>query len=755
VSQPNVSDFIRPGSFGVRSVRCAASRLLLAAVVGAAGLAVPAVAQPASSSAADDAQKETQGELRDFIHYVRIDRADLAAGMWRKLKARGLSDADFVALVESTGVQPFEDAVSRGLGIPALQDTAAEMSRSYEQGKRARARDPQEIAKNIAALTGTMRGRLMAQERLAAAGEYAMPQLLEAFLNRADAARRAEAQRVIISMGRQAVAPLCAALVKMPPAQQEQVADLLGLIPWKTSLPFLSDVAGTSSSDAVRTACNRAIERIGNTAGSTADLYMQLAEAYYAERTEVVSFPGEDFQLLWEYAPGAGLTMTAIRSQVFHEAWSMALCERAIQLQTASGTANPDSIALWVAANFSREIDTPAGYVNPVYPVAGASSPGQTVRRSAEYYAVAAGSDVTQRVLARALDTKDTPLARRALAAVERTAGVNALVGEGQARLPLVEALSYPNRRVQYEAALAIAAAQPQALFPASDRVVPTLASSIRGASQQFAAVIGDDPEQYQLARAVLSGQGYTVMPLGRSLADLAAPIAEAPAVDVVVLVGHNAERAVALIDDVRGTPKTAATPVLAVATPDGYRELGRRYDGNPLVAVRPLGVTPEALGSTLSALVETGSGGAIGTDEGRSYAARSLAALRDLAVSNSQVLKVDDAARPLSTALGETSGSMKLDIAEVLSRVNASGAQQAVMDAALAASGPERVALLGRVSQSAKRFGNLLEPRHTTRLLELARAGSDDEATAAAALLGALNSSGSDAASLILGQTR
>lgn len=61
-------------------------------------------------------------------------------------------------------------------------------------------------------------------------------------------------------------------------------------------------------------------------------------------------------------------------------------------------------------------------------------------------------------------------------------------------------------------------------------------------------------------------------------------------------------------------------------------------------------------------------------------------------------------------------------------------------MDAALAASGQERVALLEMVGESAKRFGNMLSDRHVTRLVGLARDGQSEEAVTAAALMGALN---------------
>jgi hypothetical protein len=72
-------------------------------------------------------------------------------------------------------------------------------------------------------------------------------------------------------------------------------------------------------------------------------------------------------------------------------------------------------------------------------------------------------------------------------------------------------------------------------------------------------------------------------------------------------------------------------------------------------------------------------------------------------------------------------------------------------MDSAVAASGDERIALLGKVADSAKRYGNLLEPRQVERALDLAANAPGHEATAAAALVGSLNLSNTNLVPLIL----
>jgi hypothetical protein len=74
-------------------------------------------------------------------------------------------------------------------------------------------------------------------------------------------------------------------------------------------------------------------------------------------------------------------------------------------------------------------------------------------------------------------------------------------------------------------------------------------------------------------------------------------------------------------------------------------------------------------------------------------------------------------------------------------------------MDAALNAQGDEQIALLGKMSESAKRFGNQLEPRQVQRVVDMASNAPGATATAAAALMGSLNLSNNNLIPLILGQ--
>jgi hypothetical protein len=577
-----------------------------------------------------------------------------------------------------------------------------------------------------------------------------MPQLFTALLDRSDMVRQAQVRRVVVELGRNAIIPLCTTLMSLDPNNQEYVVSVIGdlLSPYTTSLPFLYEVREATPSDRIRTICDRSIQAIGGAVNPEIPVstrFENLAVEYFNEDKSLTSFPGEEAQLLWSYDPTAGLYAMPIKTEVYHEAMAMRMSERALK----HAADNSEAVALWIAANFSREIQSPEGYINPAYPA---------TRRDATYYAVAAGSSICERVLARAIDDRNTPLARKAIAAIEKTAGANAMVAAGvTTRRPLLEAVAYPNRRVQYDAALAVGAAQPANDFPGSGRIVPTLASAIRDASAKYAIAVGQNENDLSALRELLSSRGYSVLPPGRSLDELAQAIAEAPGIDLIVsqLPAASTDQ---LIHEVRSRPGLAATPVLAIVSLQGYLELGKKYEDDPSTKISREGISNEQIANAADHLVETSVGGAISDAESREYKLRALAVLRDLAVSGNDVLSVSFASGPLVSALNQEKEdiNVRLKIAEVLSYINDKSVQVALMDAAMKATGDDQIALLAHTANSAKRFGNQLEARQINSLVRLASAAdSDSQATAAAALMGALSLPNKDLIPLILNEQK
>lgn len=723
------------------------SKRLLVAVVGAIGVvcgsAVPLWAVTPVRAQGAVGQPSDAQLLEDFNYYVLTATHELAKANAAALLDRNIEPKRFVGLVEEnpTMIERFERSTRNASVIPDLADVAGRLNRLYEDGKLAIARDPGEIGRNIGLLTGNRKGKLLATDRLKFAGEYAVPQLLEILQKRGDPVLEAEAQAVLVQMGPHAVAPLGAALTGgLDAVVQESVARVLGQIPYRWSLPYLYEARAKSTSEQLSLTIDRAIEKVDrpyDSAQSVPALYRDLAEAYYAEPSSLTLFPGESHQLLWKFTPEAGLQPTAIRTEVFHEARAMELCERSLRLDPSQN----ESIALWVASNLSREIDQPEGYENPVY------GPD---RRDATYYAVASGSESVQRVLARALGARDTRLARRAIQALTMSSGGAGLVRGADDRRPLVEALGYPDRRVQYEAALALGRGNPRESFEGADRVIPVLASAIRDADKRYALVISPRLEQQQELRAGLEKDGYTVLPPAGTLGELAGPISEVPGIDLIVT-NMNAAATIDAVQDIRRNQRLSATPVIALMSPAGMAQQGVAIADDHLTKQLREGISGDQLAAAAKDLVDRVSGPMVSGEDARDYALAALDVLHEIAIGGG-VYDVRDATVPLISSLADSEGVKRLQIADVLSYVGDRRAQIAVMDAVIDAPEGERVALLSKAVESAKRFGNLLEDRHAKWIVKLAQDGGPEEATLAAAMVGALNLESTQVVPLILG---
>ncbi len=694
---------------------------------------------------------ELDEQVADFIHYVKIARYDVAKDFGYLIIDADVSPEAFVDAIESGRFQDqtdrFRDAVGLALQVddfPELAEVAASLEELFEDGKLQRARNPDEVTRNIEMLTANMRGRDIGTQRLVQAGEYAVPQLFDALLDSADAVRQERVRQVLIAMQAQAVMPLSVALENVRPEEQLIVLDVLGRIRYDQSVPFIQSVRASTDSPEVRTAADAALSRLGARAADElggAWSFASLAERYYDEQTGVTSFPGEEYQLLWSYlpeAPARSLIATPIRSEVYHEAMAMRLTERALE----GAPQSVDALALWVAANLRREIETPEGYDNPAY---------AADRREAMYFAVASGMSVSQRVLARALDDRNTMLARRAIDAMSRTAGGSSLWSSAEGRQPLLEALSYPNRRVQYDAALTLGAAQPKQTFAGAERVVPLLAGAVRDATSRYALVLADDAEVYQGYRTMLENDGFTVLPRSSSIGEAYDSVVSVPAVDLVVT-AVSKDRAMAALPEVHGSSRLAAAPVLMMLPRREAAELSPRFERDRTVFVRAMDLSPQQFAAATEQLLEDAVGGVIDPEEAADYADRSIRVLRDLAVSRNEALPIAEATGPLIAAMGEVDGELEQRIAEVLAWVDRADAQQAIVDAAMTASGEQRIAMLGVAAGSAQRFGNKLEERQVQRVIDLALNATGEEGTAAAALMGSLNLANDQVLPLVLG---
>jgi len=298
--------------------------------------------------------------------------------------------------------------------------------------------------------------------------------------------------------------------------------------------------------------------------------------------------------------------------------------------------------------------------------------------------------------------------------------------------------MSYPDRRVQYEAALTLGHALPEQPFSDDFKVVPMLANAVRTGGELFAVVVAEDGEDRRALTGALEAMGFTVLAAESSVSMLRPTMAGAVAVDAAVVKSSDIEAVRRAVTELRQAPKTLAAPVVVLGGPESSRmALEYRSDRSVLVTRH---VDDDSLKAAVEAAMEDASGGRMTEAQAEEYALLALEALRDIAISDSTVYRIEDAQDALLDALATREGGVRMFVARILSMISGEQAQRELFDAAVGATAGEQAELLGYVADSIKTHGSMAEPRQVDALLRLIRDASGDVAAAAAQVHGAMN---------------
>jgi hypothetical protein len=344
-------------------------------------------------------------------------------------------------------------------------------------------------------------------------------------------------------------------------------------------------------------------------------------------------------------------------------------------------------------------------------------------------------------VLARALEDADAALALDAIDALAATAGHQTLAGEDEGGSPLLAAMDYPDRRVRFEAAFAVARARPGGQFSGAGRVVPVLASAVRQSGRQVAVVLAADQNQLnQLADRVRQAGQFQLIS-GTKLTEVSQALLDVAAADLIV-VQMDPDRINTIYPQIRQNYKLRGAAMVALSSDGGLASLNRMFVDDALVLPTDAKVTDEQLTARIDQALSIVGGGQIDDAQALAYATEAVNLLRDLAITGQQAFNVIEARRALTEALDDNRRPVAIGAAEVLAQLADDQAQVALADVALDETRPadRRIAFLGSLAASARRIGNRLTDRHNDLLGELVNQASGDLADAAAQAYGALN---------------
>lgn len=695
----------------------------------AAGAAAIMLLVVCSTVGAQDQKLTPTQLLEDFVHYVRIARPELAAAKGRVLLDSGITDAELAELLDEgpTTRERFDAAIARAHVVPELEDIADELDRRVYNGRLELSRELKRIEESIGWLIGSQRMKMLATGLLVEAGEYAVPSLLREITEGRNERLREAAGRMIVKIRRQAVTPLCAALPHLDENNQRYLCGLLREIGLPHAAPYLMELALDPEATATtREAAARAYRLTGGVNGDLSQMYTRLAKQYFNDSESLVAHPYEPTNNIWSYDPFVGLVAQPVATEIFNEVMAMRVASKALSIDPR----NEAALSLFVASNLKRENELPRGKVDPIY--------GENTYSPA-FYATVFGTKVCQDVLSMAIGRLDTPLVRDAIAALaSTTGGANLFTGSG-GRQPLLEALEYPDRRVQYEAALALGRALPGQRFPGDIRVVPLLASAVRSSDASFAVVIAGEGEDRRIRASWLEDLGFTIVGMGQRMSDVRVQIGDAVGVDLVVVQVSSAEQAIRTVGEIRVAHRTSAAPVLIVASNVNMVRLKREFRDDIRVKVSRARAPAEAFAAAVDEVMFVGSGGRMTQATAEAYAINAIMVLRDIAITAGSAYVIADAEGALIAALNTRRGAIRLNVGDILALIDSHRAQRSLFDAALAASGDEQIELLDRVADSVKRFGDRTQRRHIEALLALITSAGGATAEAAARVHGAL----------------
>ncbi|MGD0784455.1 MAG: HEAT repeat domain-containing protein [Sedimentisphaerales bacterium] len=423
--------------------------------------------EPAATAAVKPAKAGTlEDNWNDFLHYTVIGRFDMASGYAQKIID---SNCDPLGLLKLSEDNPrgYAIVVRVQANNPELAPLAGKILDIIEKGRLMRRTDLEIITEEIKRLSSTVRGKYTAIERLRNAGEYAIPYMLAALADEKRIEEFPNISAALPEIGKAAVRPLTAALAMDNAGVKGFVIKALGKIGYPEALGYLKYIAENDNSEQLRNLATESITQIDSTAASksAAELFYATAENYFYKAESLAPSTDGNNANIWFWDKQENrLVRQAVDKSYFNELMTMRCCELAVRADKDFGQA----ISLWLSSFF--RVDG-KGIKYPEYFGKG--------HANAMTYASTCGPEYLQEALERAIKDNDNVVALGTVEALSKNAGEKSLMYRFKTSQPLIDALSFNDKKVRYTAAIALAMAEPAEKFPESELVVSNLASAI------------------------------------------------------------------------------------------------------------------------------------------------------------------------------------------------------------------------------------------------------------------------------------
>lgn len=719
--------------------------------------AAPGAPAIAPASAAPVVDKALLQSAEDFWHFASVGRFDLAQAQGEKIFAAGAPERDVLLAFETVvkdrnlhvAAERRVELYERLLAwqrVPELKDTSAKLIGIFNKAKQARAADPTFIEENLQRLSQGRRAYLLAVEQLKESGELAVPIMLAYLKDTAKQELHVPIRSALRDMGHRALNPLLAATEMKDYDALTWVCSALGDLGYDAAVPYLVNLyKGKETPAAVKTAASQALVRLNVLNPDQLDaaqLFHDLAERFYYEKVGALAADKSPVAFMW-FMTGTGLHKQDVPGAVFNEHMALRACEYAMGLDGARS----ETISLWLASAYKREVEMPEGGVDPVW---------DEKHPDTHFYATTASTRHASPVLARALRDRNAAVALKAIKSLQEIVG-SANLFAGDENKPVLDAMHYADRQVRFEAALTVAASLPQKAFVGQEYVIPILAEALGQTGKPGVLVMAGSQDELNKRLEALKKSGTYAVAGAVGAEPAVAAAATLSAVDVILMDEKNAEQIDRVFALARQNIRLERCAKLVSVTSKVASPFAAMALSNPLVSV-----TDAADETALAAAIEEARkrSGGLPLDEklATGYALRAAEVLGKLALRSGTVLPVAGAQASLLAALDDSRPEVVKAAGAVLGLIDSKPAQTALLSHGIDEKTADdlKISALNHLARNAKSFGNHLEAAQAEALMKFVEAAQVPEVRAAAAeALGALNIPSSQIRTLILNQAK
>jgi len=408
----------------------------------------------------------------------------------------------------------------------------------------------------------------IAIRQLTAIGAFAVPQLLDEALSNelmASGSRKLAAFIVLRSMGTAATPPLIVALRHAGNGDADVLATLIARNPdARAAPPLAAIVENPAQPENVRKAASDALAAIISDPAraaqlNAADAYFLLAQRYYYADPGLLELTSDAARGIWRWNPdGKNYAERLILEPVSSAAYPRLMAAEAILTGMEQQHSSPNLIELCICNNYMMLEEAAALKDKAPDP--------QAIKTANE----ALGAEYLYPALGRALRDNNQPLARRC---------VEALASVGDPRPPrentLVSAMTYPDKFVRIEAALALVQLSPMGELGGTDEAVRVIAAALGAPVRPRVAILTGDADLFERLAKAAHG-AHLIFEMQKATGDIVRRAKETASPLSVLVIDARVEgdKTVAVVDSLRADTRSFRLPIILLASADGVEKL-------------------------------------------------------------------------------------------------------------------------------------------------------------------------------------